>query len=91
MKTSPSLLRQPLHLPEAGMVWELGEESWGDHARRAPGLPPSHLTPHPAPPRSRGEDVAMMPIGQHLPNRDADWWRQHLFIAVQPYGPGRPG
>ncbi|MER5501880.1 Helicase associated domain protein [Streptomyces sp. NPDC002561] len=57
-----------LDLPEAGMVWEPGEEAWENKLaalrsyRRATG----HLAPRQD--AMWGEDEAMMPIGQHMAN-----------------------
>ncbi|MFE7618185.1 Helicase associated domain protein [Streptomyces sp. NPDC057496] len=57
-----------LDLPEAGMVWEPGEEAWENKLavlrsyRRATG----HLAPRQD--AMWGEDEAMVPIGQHMAN-----------------------
>ncbi|WP_030776615.1 DEAD/DEAH box helicase [Streptomyces sp. NRRL F-2664] len=57
-----------LDLPEAGMVWEPGEEEWENKlaalrsCRRATG----HLAPRQD--AVRGEGEAMVPIGQHMAN-----------------------
>ncbi|MCQ8195066.1 DEAD/DEAH box helicase [Streptomyces rugosispiralis] len=60
--------KELLDLPEAGMVWEPGEEAWENKLaalrsyRRATG----HLAPRQD--AVWGEDEAMVPIGQHMAN-----------------------
>ncbi len=59
-----------LDLPEAGMVWEPGEEAWENKLaalrsyRRAMG----HLAPRQDAVWGEGEGEAMVPIGQHMAN-----------------------
>jgi superfamily II DNA or RNA helicase len=59
-----------LDLPEAGMVWEPGEEAWENKLaalrsyRRATG----HLAPRQDAVWGEGEGEAMVPIGQHMAN-----------------------
>ncbi|MFJ9034459.1 Helicase associated domain protein [Streptomyces sp. NPDC102274] len=57
-----------LDLPEAGMVWEPGEEAWENKlaALRSHRRVTGHLAPRQD--AMWGEGEAMMPIGQHLAN-----------------------
>ncbi|MFE7814032.1 Helicase associated domain protein [Streptomyces sp. NPDC057433] len=62
--------KELLDLPEAGMVWEPGEEVWENKLaalrsyRRATG----HLAPRQDAVWGEGEGEAMVPVGQHMAN-----------------------
>ncbi|WJV51893.1 DEAD/DEAH box helicase [Streptomyces flavofungini] len=60
--------KELLDLPEAGMVWEPGEEAW--EAKLAALRTYRRATGHLAPRQDAvwGEDEAMVPIGQHMAN-----------------------
>ncbi|MEU9109949.1 Helicase associated domain protein [Streptomyces xanthophaeus] len=60
--------KELLDAPEAGMVWEPGEEAW--EAKLAALRSYHRATGHLAPRQDAmwGEDDAMMPIGQHMAN-----------------------
>ncbi|MGW1030291.1 Helicase associated domain protein [Streptomyces sp. NPDC002577] len=60
--------KEMLDAPEAGMVWEPGEEAW--ESKLAALRSYRHTTGHLAPRQDAvwGEGEAMMPIGQHMAN-----------------------